>query len=283
MVGGRARPVPAVLISIVTVNLNDAAGLRATAESVLAQRYRTRQWLVIDGGSTDGSRDVIAAFAAHIDHWSSAPDRGVYDAMNQGLRRARGRYVIFMNAGDRFAEPAALGRIATALGAAPAADLLLGGTELELPSGRRIYRPPRAAVAWLRFGPPAYHQATVIRRAAHLLVPYDLRLRVSADYGAVAALLMRGARAVCLDRPLAIRRCDPDSLSERETRVRLADFVRVQRETLAKGWPEISLNLGRQLLVFLAYRALAGHDARPSTEKMRADIKQIIQGDKYQY
>jgi len=253
-----------VLISIVTVNLNDAAGLRATAESVLAQRYRKRQWLVIDGGSTDGSQDVIRAFAARIDHWSSAPDRGTYDAMNQGLRRARGRYVIFMNAGDRFAGPAALERIAGALGETPGADLLLGGTVLELPSGRRIYRPPRAAVAWLRFGPPAYHQATVIRRAAHLLVPYDLRLRVSADYGAVAALIGRGARAVCLDRPLAIRRCDPDSLSERETRVRLADFVRVQRETLAKGWPEIGLNLARQLLVFLAYRALRNADPAPS-------------------
>ena len=75
------------------------------------------------------------------------------------------------------------------------------------------------------------------------MAPYDLRLRVSADYGAVAALITRGAHAVRLDRPLAIRRCDPDSLSERETRVRLADFVRVQRETLAKGWPEVGVNL----------------------------------------
>ena len=265
MVGGCARPALPVLISIVTVNLNDAPGLRATAESVLAQRYRERQWLVIDGGSRDGSQDVIRAFAAQIDNWSSAPDRGVYDAMNQGLRRARGRYVVFMNAGDRFAGPAALEHIVAALGDTPGADLLLGGTVLELPSGRRIYRPPRAPVAWLRFGPPAYHQATVIRCAAHLLVPYDLRLRVSADYGAVAALIARGARAVCLDRPLAIRRCDPDSLSERETRIRFADFVRVQREILAKGWPEISLNLTRQVLVFLAYRALAGRRNRPAS------------------
>jgi putative colanic acid biosynthesis glycosyltransferase len=270
-----------VLISIVTVNLNDAAGLRATAESVLAQRHRERQWLVIDGGSTDGSQDVIRAFAARIDHWSSAPDRGVYDAMNQGLRRARGRYVIFMNAGDRFAGPAALEHVAAALGEAPAADLLLGGTLLELPSGRRVYRPPRAAVAWLRFGPPAYHQATVIRRAAHLPVPYDLRLRVSADYGAIAALVARGARAVCLDRPLAIRRCDPDSLSERETRIRLADFVRVQRETLAKSWPETSLNLSRQVLVFLAYRALAGRRAGPASGRALTGGSQTFQGDRH--
>jgi hypothetical protein len=185
--------------------------------------------------------------------------------------------VIFMNAGDRFAGPAALARIAAALGAAPAADLLLGGTVLELPSGRRVYRPPRTAVAWLRFGPPAYHQATVFRREAHLLMPYDLRWRVSADYGAVAALITRGAQAVRLDRPLAIRRCGPDSLSERETRIRLADFVRVQRETLAKGWPEIGINLTRQLLAYLAYRTLAGRRARPASRADDARKNHMLQ------
>ena len=73
-------------ISIVTVNLNDAAGLRATAESVAAQQYREREWLVIDGGSSDGSPAVIQAFAAEIAFGSSVPDRGVYDALNRGLK-----------------------------------------------------------------------------------------------------------------------------------------------------------------------------------------------------
>jgi putative colanic acid biosynthesis glycosyltransferase WcaE len=260
-----------VLISIVTVNLNDAAGLRATAESVVAQQHRARQWLVIDGGSRDGSLEVIRAFAAQIDFWSSAPDRGVYDAMNQGLRRARGDYVIFMNAGDRFPDATSLTEIVAALERAPAPDLLLGGTLLEMPSGRRIYRPPRAPKPWLRFGPPAYHQAIVFRREAHRLVPYDLRLRVSADYGAIAALIGRGASSRCLDRPLAIRGCDPDSLSERETRVRFVDFVRVQREILCKGWSEIALNLMRLALVFLAYRTLRGR-ARPPKATLAVEL-----------
>ena len=259
-----------MLISIVTVNLDDAAGLRATAESVVAQQHRERQWLVIDGGSSDGSLAVIRAFAAQIDFWSSAPDRGVYDAMNRGLRRAHGRYVIFMNAGDRFADPTAVGRIAAALAEAPAPDLLLGGTFLALPSGRRIYRPPRAPIPWLRFGPPAYHQAIVFRRDAHRLVTYDLRLRVSGDYGAIAALVGRGASSRCLEQPLAIRRCDPASLSERETRVRFADFVRVQRETLSKSWVEIILNLSRLALIHCAYRMVRGR-RRPPAENSSAD------------
>ena len=265
-----------MLIAIVTVNLNDAAGLRATAESVAAQRTAEREWLVIDGGSSDGSPEVIQAFAAQIAFWSSAPDRGVYDAMNRGLRRARGDYVVFMNAGDRFADPTSLGRIAAALEAAPSPDLLFGGTMLHLPSGRQIYRPPRAPLPGLRFGPPAYHQATAFRRDAHLLVPYDLGLRVSADYGAIAALIARGASARRLDRPLAIRRCDPDSLSERETWVRFADFVRVQREILGKPWTEIAVNLARLTLVFAAYRTLRGRRPRPARGRhLHRQVEQI--------
>jgi hypothetical protein len=231
LAGQAPGSVPPVLISIVTINLNDAAGLRATAESVVAQRHRERQWLVIDGGS---------------------------------------RYVIFMNAGDRFADPTTLTRIVGDLEQAPPPDLLLGGTLLALPSGRKIYRAPRAPTRWLRFGPPAYHQAIVFRRAAHRLVPYDLRLRVSGDYGAVAALIGRGARSRLLEQPLAIRRCDPDSLSERETAVRFADFVRVQRETLCKGWGEIILNLSRLALIHCAYRMVRG-GGRPLPQDSLAD------------
>jgi glycosyltransferase involved in cell wall biosynthesis len=96
------------LISVITVNLDDAAGLRATAESMAFQERPPEQWIVVDGGSTDGSIEVIRQFEHLIHHWTSAPDRGVYDAMNQGLRSAQGRYVIFMNAGGRFAAPDSL-------------------------------------------------------------------------------------------------------------------------------------------------------------------------------
>ena len=222
------------LISVITVNLNDAAGLRATARSVATQARPPDEWIVIDGGSRDGSLAVIGEFEALIHSWVSAPDRGVYDGMNRGLRRARGCYVLFMNAGDCFADADSLARIAAALEASPGVDLLFGGIILALPSGHRLYRPPRPP-AHVRFGPPAYHQATVFRRAAHLMAPYDLSLRVSADYGAVATLINRGASSIRLDRPIAIRDCHPDSLSERATACRFADFVKVQTGILDIG------------------------------------------------
>jgi putative colanic acid biosynthesis glycosyltransferase len=243
------------LISVITVNLDNAAGLRATAHSVAAQERPPDEWIVIDGGSRDGSIAVIREFEALIDCWTSAPDRGVYDGMNCGLRRARGSYVLFMNAGDRFAGTDSLARIATALKATPGVDLLFGGTILAMPSGRRLYRPARTR-AHLRLGPPAYHQATVIRRAAHLTAPYDLSLPVSADYGAIATLISRGASSIRIGRPIAIRDCHPDGLSERATARRFADFVTVQRRILNVGVGGVAIHLARLALIHCAHRVL---------------------------
>jgi putative colanic acid biosynthesis glycosyltransferase len=245
------------LISVITVNLDDAPGLRATAYSVAAQERRPDEWLVIDGGSRDGSIAVIREFESLITCWTSGPDRGVYDAMNLGLRCARGRYVLFMNAGDRFAAPDCLARIADVLRASPGVDLVFGGTILALPFGQRLYRPPRSS-ARLRHGLPAYHQATVIRRAAHLMAPYELELGISGDYGAIATLITRGASSIRTDRPIAIRACHPDSLSERATARRFADFVMVQRQILNFGRCSVATHVARLALIHLAYRALCG-------------------------
>lgn len=240
------------LISVITVNRNDASGLRATARSVVAQERPPDQWIVVDGGSTDDSIRVIRQFEPWIESWSSAPDRGVYDGMNRGLRRARGQYVIFMNAGDRFARPDTLARIVATLGSRPDVDLLFGGTILALPSGRRIYRPPHPATR-LRHGLPAYHQATVIRRAAHLMAPYDLALPISAEYGTVATLISRGATSARLDQPIAIRACHRDSLSERATLRRFADFVTVQRQVLRLPPLAVAAHVARLAMIHLAY------------------------------
>lgn len=93
-------------LSIVTVCLNDRAGLERTLSSVLGQSVHPAQVIVVDGGSTDGSAELAAAWSsAHAAFEStSEPDRGVYDAMNKGLAKARSRYVQFLNAGDELAD-----------------------------------------------------------------------------------------------------------------------------------------------------------------------------------
>nr|WP_315593472.1 glycosyltransferase family 2 protein [uncultured Cupriavidus sp.] len=100
-------------ISVVTVNYNNCDGLRRTMDSVAQQQTDTFsvQYLVIDGGSTDGSVELARARAAEIDVLVSEPDGGVYAAMNKGLSRATGEWVVFMNSGDCFASPEALSTV----------------------------------------------------------------------------------------------------------------------------------------------------------------------------
>jgi putative colanic acid biosynthesis glycosyltransferase len=261
----------APVLSIVTVNLNDAWGLRATAASLLAQSYQGYEWLILDGASTDGSLEVLRELDDAADGWWSAPDHGVYDAMNRGLGRARGQYVLFLNSGDRLAGRRALERAIRTLLERPGLDLLFFGTVLELRCGRRRYRPPRSPVAWLRFGLPGYHQSTLVRRLAHQAAPFDLTLQVSAEYGAIATLLTHGASAGRVHMPLAVRRCHPGSISERVTARRFADFVQVQRTVLGLSWPAVGLDVARLALIHLAYRAWRRERSNPADEDGRGN------------
>jgi glycosyltransferase involved in cell wall biosynthesis len=87
-------------LSIITVNLNNREGLIKTAESVLNQTFRNFEYIIIDGGSTDGSIGVIENYASKISYWISEPDNGIYQAMNKGIENANGEYLLFLNSGD---------------------------------------------------------------------------------------------------------------------------------------------------------------------------------------
>jgi len=82
-------------LSIITVNLNNAAGLQKTIESVITQTFTDYEYIIIDGGSTDGSVDVIKQHADKITYWVSEPDKGIYNAMNKGILQAKGEYCLF--------------------------------------------------------------------------------------------------------------------------------------------------------------------------------------------
>lgn len=88
--------------SIITINYNNREGLKKTIESVVNQSYRDFEYIVIDGGSTDGSVEVIKEYADKITYWVSEPDKGIYNAMNKGIVQAHGEYLNFMNSGDCF-------------------------------------------------------------------------------------------------------------------------------------------------------------------------------------
>lgn len=104
-------------LSIITINFNNKVGLEKTIESVLSQTWRDFEWIIIDGGSTDGSREVIEELVknpvANISYWCSETDSGVYNAMNKGILKASGDYLNFMNSGDCYASSTILKDIFT--------------------------------------------------------------------------------------------------------------------------------------------------------------------------
>ncbi|MFC7524893.1 glycosyltransferase family 2 protein [Parapedobacter sp. GCM10030251] len=98
-------------LSIITVNLNNRAGLEKTMESVLRQSFVSFEYLIIDGGSTDGSVDVVKERVDRLAYWVSEADRGVYHAMNKGIERATGEYLLFLNSGDFLCEADSLSHV----------------------------------------------------------------------------------------------------------------------------------------------------------------------------
>lgn len=110
-------------LSIITINYNNRDGLQKTIDSVLAQTWTDYEWIVIDGGSTDGSKELIEHNQEHFAYWCSEPDRGVYNAMNKGIAKAQGDYLNFMNSGDSFYEAETLQKV---FGEKRTTDILYG-------------------------------------------------------------------------------------------------------------------------------------------------------------
>lgn len=98
-------------LSIITVNLNNVNGLRKTIESVVNQTYIDKEYIIIDGGSSDGSLTILNEYADKIAYWVSEPDMGIYSAMNKGILQAKGEYLEFLNSGDWLEEETILSKV----------------------------------------------------------------------------------------------------------------------------------------------------------------------------
>jgi len=103
------------LISIITISYNCADAIERTIRSVLSQRNKDFEYIIIDGGSTDGTADVICRHNPHLAYWVSEKDRGISDAFNKGIAAAKGKYINLLNAGDSFSSPHTLEELASHL------------------------------------------------------------------------------------------------------------------------------------------------------------------------
>lgn len=183
-------------LSVITVVYNNARDIERTIRSVVGQTYPHIEYLVVDGGSTDGTVAVIKQYSDRISQWVSEPDKGIYDAMNKGLAMATGDYVLFMNSGDEIYAPDTVARI---FATEPGADIYYGETELfddnwESLGLRRHYVPERFSWRSFRYGMNVSHQAIYIRR--NIVGRYDTQYQLSADIDWVIRAAKQAKRAV---------------------------------------------------------------------------------------
>ncbi len=170
-------------VSIITVVYNGAEHLAATIESVLAIKTDSVEYLVIDGGSTDGTVELLRHYEDRVDYWLSESDTGIYDAMNKGIQLARGDYIHHLNIGDKLlCIPTALSGDLSPNTAGLAACVRIGDGSLHRPS---------AGLA-LRLHNTFHHQGCFYRRKADL--HYDTRYRVFADFDLNQRLIQSGQR-----------------------------------------------------------------------------------------
>ena len=149
-------------LSIITVNLNNREGLQKTIDSVVSQTFRDFEWIVIDGGSTDGSKELIEQYADHFAYWVSEPDKGIYNAMNKGIKVAKGVYLQFLNSGDWLCDSEVLEKV---FGKERSADILYGYMLVEGSKSFSCSAMMKQVLHWTDFiGNTLPHQASFIKR-----------------------------------------------------------------------------------------------------------------------
>lgn len=174
-------------ITVVTVSYNAAATIEETIRSVVDQTYDNVEYIIIDGGSTDGTVDIIRRYAEGgseagkhnhvIAKWISEPDRGIYDAMNKGIALATGDYVIFINAGDHLHNKYTMCNVSNLI---DGSDVVYGNLILNLAKCRFLAKPEPISDMIYRF--PIFHPSCLTKTSLLKQYKYNDKFRICGDY-----------------------------------------------------------------------------------------------------
>lgn len=190
------------LISIITINLNNASGLQQTIDSVCEQTFHDWEILVIDGGSTDNSLDIIQKYKSKIGYSLSEKDKGCYDAMNKGILEARGEYLMFLNSGDFLLHKNVLTETKDRIDN-EGADIYYGDIEIPKGSGRQtVHYNNKTYLAYWRTG-NINHQAALYKRTLfEELGMYNTNCKLAADNEFNLRAFMHGKRFLHIGFPM---------------------------------------------------------------------------------
>lgn len=183
------------LLSVITVVFNGASTLEHAIRSVIEQTYGNVEHIIIDGGSTDATLDILRRYEDDIDYWVSEKDAGIYDAMNKGIALARGDYIGMLNADDYFANPSALELISNQL-VANNVDAVFSCLDIVDPSNlervQRKYRISSFSPFMLRIGVMPPHPTFYCKKSCYEEAgPYRIDFRIAADFEMLVRLLLK--------------------------------------------------------------------------------------------
>jgi glycosyltransferase involved in cell wall biosynthesis len=213
------------LVSILTVVFRAREELPALIESVARLKTDKVEFIVIDGGSKDGTCELLSQYDSVIDYWVSEPDKGIYDAMNKGIAAAQGTFLFHLNAGDRLLHiPVRELEAAASRGT----DIVAFRVSID---GKQEFRPAQGFV--LRLKNTLHHQGTFYRREDFPV--YDVGYRVFADFDANQRLARRGARIEIFDQVVASHM--GGGLSDVHTKANVSEFFQIIRKNY--GWTHL--------------------------------------------
>lgn len=183
------------IVSVITVVFNGAATLEYAIRSVLEQTYSNVELIIIDGGSTDATLEILRKYEDKIDYWVSERDAGIYDAMNKGIALARGEYIGMLNSDDFFASPSALKIITTRLRASNV-DAVFSYLDIVDPANLdrvlRKYRIASFSPFLLRIGVMPPHPTFYCKKSCYEKAgTYRTDYRIAADFEMLARLLLK--------------------------------------------------------------------------------------------
>ena len=197
-------------ISIITINFNNLEGLKKTIESVINQTYSNIEYIVIDGGSTDGSVEVIKEYNDEITYWVFEKDKGIYNAMNKGIMHAEGEYLLMLNSGDTLYKKETLEKI---IGFGLNKDIIYGNVLWVEKDNEFLGTFPSIPRFSYFLNSSLSHQATLIKRSLHATVGlYNECYKIISDWCFFMETLFKH-NCTFQHIPLVMSKCDRDGIS----------------------------------------------------------------------
>lgn len=229
--------------SIITINYNNKDGLEKTILSVINQTCQDFEYIIIDGGSTDGSVDIIKKYTDRIDYWVSEPDKGIYNAMNKGILQAHGEYLNFMNSGDCFYDNEVLKNIFNYCND----DMIVGKDYHYNPKYNASFQTifPKRLSMFTFYSGYLPHQSTFFKKRLFANELYDEKYKIVSDWKFyIDTVIGKGASVSFVDIVIACREQDGISSGELE-------LVKIERNRVLTEFLPIGIQSDYQTLTKL--------------------------------